>query len=111
MSDRPIKRFPWTIYIVALAVIAFLALGPLISVYLAYLVGDAHGCTVNEAAIDPCIVMGMDVGAALAYMAIFGWLMLATIPFGAGALAIWLIVLLLNYAIYRARLSAADPRN
>ena len=111
MSGTPIKRFPWTIYIVALAVIAFLALFPLISVYLAYLVGDAHGCTVNEAAIHPCIVMGVDVGAALAYMGILGWLMLATIPFGAVALVVWLIVLVFNYAIYRARLSAADPHN
>ena len=92
--------FPWTPYVVALAIIAVIALFPVISVWLAYAIAEPNGCRVDEAGVYPCIVNGADIGGLLAFMALLGWLMLATIPFGAMALLLWAVVLV-AHLIYR----------
>jgi hypothetical protein len=92
---RP-DRFPYWAYLLALGIILLFALAPVISVYFTYLVADANGCTVNEATIHPCIVMGMDLGELLYFTGVMGWFMLATLPLGGGALLVWLASLIIH---------------
>jgi hypothetical protein len=94
-TDRP-ARFFWRAYLIALAVILLFAAAPLISVYFTYLVADAHGCVVNEATVNTCMVLGMDWGGLLYFTGVMGWFMLATIPLGGGALIVWLVILLIH---------------
>ena len=95
------RRFPWGAYLVALVVIVLFAAAPVLSVYFTYLVADAHGCTVNEASIHPCLVMGGDWGGLLYFTGMMGWFMLATIPLGGGALIVWFVILLIHYFAWR----------
>lgn len=107
MNGGPTGRFPWAPYAISFLVILLLALFPVISVFIVYLVADANGCRVDEAGIYPCVVFGIDLGGLLAFMGIMGWLMLATIPFGGMALMLWCVVLI-GHLLYR-RYKSAQP--
>jgi hypothetical protein len=107
-SDVPAKRskkFPWGIYFVALFVILTVALAPVGSVIVCSWVANAHGCRVDEGSVHPCVIGGKDYGQLLYTLGVLGWLMIATIPGGALALIVWLIVLILHRASWRRRLS------
>lgn len=97
------RKFPWLRYWIALLVIALLALWPLLSVLITYTIADTAGCQVNEGGINACMIAGLDWGGALYTMGMMGWFMLATLPFGAGALLIWALVLPVHYVIWRKR--------
>lgn len=103
----PKHRFPWRAYLIALVLIVLFAAAPFLSVYFTYAVADAHGCTVNEATVHPCIVWGSDWGELLYFTGVMGWFMLATIPLGGGALIVWLVLLLIHYLAWRRK--AATP--
>ena len=100
-APSAVKNFPVRRYVFMFAVILVVALFPLFSVFLTYLVADANGCQVNEAYVQPCVVLGADLGALLYTMGVLGWLMLATIPFGALALGLLFVVLLAHLFWWR----------
>jgi len=92
------KRFPWLIYWVVLAVIVVVALAPIGSVVTCAWIANAHGCKVDEGSVHPCLIHGKDYGQLLYSLGVAGWLMLVTLPAGAIAFAIWLVVLVLHRA-------------
>lgn len=106
---KPKKRFPWVLYLIALFIIAAVALAPVGSVVLASWIANAHGCRVDEGAVHPCLIGGKDYGPLLYTMGALGWLMIATIPGGALALLLWLLVLMLHRAGWRKRVALNLP--
>ena len=52
----------------------------------------ALGCQVNEGGASPCVVLGMDLGPALAFAFVSGWFGLLTLPVAAGG-ALFLLIL------------------
>jgi hypothetical protein len=87
------KRSPAFVWLgVAFVIIVLVAAAPLISVLIAGGIADALGCPVNEGGAQPCPFMGVDLGEALVFMLVLGWLSMATLPFGAIALAVWLVI-------------------
>ncbi|ODT80726.1 MAG: hypothetical protein ABS76_14740 [Pelagibacterium sp. SCN 64-44] len=94
-ADRP-ARFPYWAYGLALAVILLFALAPLISVYVASAIAEAHHCPLNEGSVNSCLVGGMDLGPLLYTLFVLGWFMLATLPLGGGALLVWLASLIIH---------------
>jgi hypothetical protein len=101
------RRFPWLVYLLLLVVILLVALAPMISVMIAGFIAEANGCVLNEGNIHPCIVNGEDVGGTLYTMFVLGWFMLATLPMGALALGVLLLVFVIHLLIwYRRRLAA-----
>ena len=94
-------RFPWRAYSVALGVIVLFSAAPLLSVLFTGLVAGANGCAVNEAFVQPCMVLGMDLGGLLYFTGVMGWFMLATVPLGGGALIVWLVILLIHFFAWR----------
>jgi hypothetical protein len=82
--------------VIIILLIAFL---PLISVAIAGSIAQANGCQLDEGSVHPCVVNGTDMGETLYAMGVMGWLMLATIPLGLGAAAIYLIVVGAFYII------------
>ena len=72
-------------------------------------IANAHGCRVDEGSVHPCIINGQDYGQLLYTLGVLGWLMLVTIPAGAFAFAIWLVILILHRARWRKRLEAGVP--
>ena len=106
---KPSKKFPWVIYLIALLLILAVALAPLGSVMVCSWIANIHGCKVDEGSVYPCLIGGKDYGQLLYTLGVLGWLMIATIPGGALALMIWLIVLILHRATWRKRLSAKLP--
>jgi hypothetical protein len=72
-------------------------------------IANAHGCKVDEGSVHPCIVNGQDYGQLLYTLGVLGWLMLVTIPGGAFAFAIWLIVFILHRERWRKQFAAGVP--
>jgi hypothetical protein len=91
------------IYGVVLALIILIALAPIGSVVACGWIANAHGCKVDEGSIHPCIVNGKDYGQLLYTLGVMGWFMLVTLPGGALAFGLWLVVLLLHRSRWRKR--------
>jgi hypothetical protein len=100
------KRFPWIAYWIVLALIVLFAFAPIGSVITCGWIANTHGCKVDEGSVYPCIINGKDYGQLLYTLGVLGWLMLVTLPVGALAFAIWLIVLILHRTRWRRR---AEP--
>jgi hypothetical protein len=97
------KRFPWILYWMVLVLIVLVALAPVGSVVACGLIANAHGCRVNEGSVHPCVINGKDYGQLLYTLGVMGWLMLVTLPAGACAFVLWLIVLISHRANWRRR--------
>jgi hypothetical protein len=109
MSPPPLpgkKRFPWISYWIVLGFIILVALAPIGSVVACGVIVNAHGCKVDEGSVHPCVINGKDYGQLLYTLGVLGWLMLVTLPAGAIALALWLVVLLLHRSAWRKRAAA-----
>ena len=99
------KRFPWIFYWIVFVVIVLIAFAPGGSVMACGLIANTHGCRVDEGSVHPCVINGKDYGHLLYTLGVMGWLMLATLPAGAFAFVLWLIVLLAHRSNWRKRLS------
>ena len=97
------RRFPWPAYVLLLLLILLVALAPLISVAIAGFLAEANGCVLNEGNIHPCLVNGEDIGGTLYTMFVLGWFMLASLPLGAMALLLLLVVFLVHLLFWRRR--------
>jgi hypothetical protein len=97
------RRFPWAVYWLVFAILVVLTIWPVISVLVASSIAEANGCALDEGSVHPCLVDGADWGEALYTMAVLGWLMLATLPLGGGALLVWLIILIIHRIAWRRR--------
>jgi len=77
---------------ISLAVIVLFALTPLISLIVGGSIAAVLGCQLDEGNVYPCPFMGIDLGETLYVMTVAMWFSMFTLPLGAIALAIWLIV-------------------
>jgi hypothetical protein len=100
--SRP-RRFPWAVYWLVFAILVVLTIWPVISVLAASSIAEANGCALDEGSVHACLVNGADWGEALYAMGVLGWLMLATLPLGGGALLVWLIILIIHRIAWRRR--------
>ena len=103
------KRFPWKVYGLALVVIVLLAALPLIGALTAGWLAGANGCALNEGSTNPCIIMGADWGGALYTLFVLGWLMLATMPLGMGAVMVMIVILIIHYLAWRKAHDRTQP--
>lgn len=85
-----------------LAIVLF-ALLPIISVMASSGIAALGNCHLNEARAHPCEIVGIDVGGLLAFMFVAGWLALMTVPIGAVALLVWLMIALVLFIRSRSR--------
>jgi hypothetical protein len=103
MSAPKKKRFPWVIYFIVLTLILAVTLAPVGSVIAAGVIANANGCRVDEGSVHTCVINGKDYGQTLYTLGVLGWLMLVTLPAGAFAGLIWLIILLLHWTRWKSR--------
>ena len=82
-----------------------MTLAPVGSVVLCSWIANSHGCKVDEGSVHPSVIGGKDYGQLLYTLGVFGWLILLTVPGGAFAFIIWLVVLLVHRWNWRKRLS------
>lgn len=101
MSDR--TGFPGRPYRIALWVIVILMVIPFLSPIIASSLAEAHGCRLHEGFPTPCIILGMDWGDTLYAMGVLGWLMLASLPFGVVAIALWFVIREIHKRIWHSR--------
>jgi len=85
------RRWQYRILLIGLAI----TLSPLISVLVSSAIAQANGCTLHEGFVNPCVVMGRDIGDSLYAGFVMGWLMLLTLP----VTAILLLVLAIRLGI------------
>jgi hypothetical protein len=108
MSAKP-QRFPWKIYGLALTLILLFALAPVIGVVLSSWLADANGCTLHEGGINSCVILGVDWGELFYTLFVLGWFMLATLPLGAGAVIVLVVVLIIHWLAWRQNQSPETP--
>ncbi len=102
------RRFPWIFYWIVLVLIILVAFAPVGSVVACGLIANTYNCRVDEGSVHPCVINGKDYGQLLYTLGVMGWLMLVTLPAGAFAFFLWLIVLIFHRANWRRR-TAANP--
>jgi ABC-type enterochelin transport system permease subunit len=95
--------------IVAILLIILIGISPFISVFIASVIADAHGCRLDEAATYPCVVGGRDVGDLLGAMSLMGWAGLITIPSAVSVLFWWGVVALVRLILRRNRRAGGLP--
>ncbi len=76
----------------SLALIVVFAILPLVVAIAAGMFGASMGCRVDEGGFYPCLVLGKDVGGALGAMFVSGWFVFFTLPLGAIAALVWLVI-------------------
>lgn len=79
-----LRRIPIRIW--GLILMILIGIAPLVSVVLAGLIAEINDCPLHEGFVQPCIVLGRDIGGLLYTMAVMGWLMLISLFFLAGGL-------------------------
>ena len=75
-----------------MAILAGLALLPLLGIFVTAIVAGVFGCEVNEGGPTPCNVMNMDIGGVLSGMLTTGWFALITIPLLMVLLGLWSLI-------------------
>jgi hypothetical protein len=80
-----VKLFRWIIGSLILACSL-----PLCSLLLAGTLANLLGCTLNEADVHPCTIVGVPIGSLLYALSAIGWLMIVTLPLGAVGLVTWI---------------------
>jgi hypothetical protein len=75
-----------------MAVIAGIALLPLLAILVTALLAGVLGCEVSESGATPCVVMGTDIGEFLSEMLTTGWFGLVTIPFLMLLVGVWALI-------------------
>ena len=65
---------------------------PVLSVVAASSIASMQGCSLNEGNPQPCSLAGIDISGLLYSMGVNGWYGVATVPIGALALLIWLLI-------------------
>src|SRR6184192_2222960 len=100
------RRFPWILYWIVLVLIVLVALAPVGSVIACGVIANAHGCRVDEGSVHPCMINGKNYGQLLYTLGVMGWFMLVTLPGGAFAFGVWLVVLLLHRNAWRKQMPA-----
>ena len=68
----------------------FLSMVPLLCLVFSATLASLLGCTVNEADIHPCHVLGVSIGPVLYALSVMGWLMIVSLPLGTVILLTWL---------------------
>jgi hypothetical protein len=102
------RRFPWWLYAILFVLIAVFAISPIIPISIAGSLAEQHGCTLHEGFVNPCIVDGKDIGKDLYGMGMMGWLFLATVPIGLGALVVWLVGMIIHRVLW-GRANSRQP--
>jgi hypothetical protein len=103
MLEASRKPFPWILYWLVLVLIILIGLAPIGSVVACSTIANIYGCKVDEGSVHPCIINGKDYGQLLYTLGVLGWLMLLTLPAGALAFVVWLIVLVLHRARWKRK--------
>ena len=78
--------------VLLLVLVTVLAWAPVVLAVLSSVAASALGCTVNEAAVHPCTVAGLDIGEPLAVMFLMGWVAILALPAMLGTLVGWFVV-------------------
>lgn len=90
-GGRKAFRIGWPVFISVSILIGIAASFPLLAAMAAGTLASLNGCTLNEGGVNPCVVAGIDFGNALYSLGVLGWLAIATVPIGIGALAVWVV--------------------
>jgi uncharacterized membrane protein YhaH (DUF805 family) len=89
---RVAKKFDSVAKRVSFALIVLFALAPLISLIIGLVIAAGLGCELDEGSVHPCLFMGTDLGDTLYVMTVAMWFSMFTVPLGAVAVVVWLIV-------------------
>jgi hypothetical protein len=92
-DTRPRRTRVFTTSLILILLVTF---APVLGVLVSAAIASAAGCSVNEAAVTPCIVFGADIGGLLSTLFVGGWYMFFTFPIGVLALSVWTVFLLIS---------------
>jgi ABC-type Fe3+ transport system permease subunit len=103
-------KYAWVFHIIILLAIIICAISPFFAVAYAGSVAEKYGCELNEGSIHPCLVNGVDRGEDLYSLGMLGWLGIATVPLGAAAAVLYLVIVLIVYLVMGFRKKKAERK-
>src|SRR3569832_59443 len=101
----PPTPFNMRIYWQLLVLIAIVAVGPAVIVYLASAIADLNHCTITDTGPTPCVIFGQDRGGLLYDMATMVQVSFVTLPIGILLGFLWMSVLVISVMAYRRKRS------
>ena len=75
--------------------------GPIVSMLAASAVAARFGCRLDEGSVHTCVVVGVDLGGTLYFMAVSAWFALVTLPSGGLALIGYTVALVVFLIVRR----------
>jgi hypothetical protein len=82
--------------LIGYGVIGLWTISPMISVLLASAIATAFGCALDEGGVNPCVVLGKDLGPSLYTLGVMGWFFLLTVPSGLIAFTVFTFKVILS---------------
>ncbi len=107
-ARRPVRRWLTTLLVVLLAVTTFVVWLPFLMVLTAGVITTQMGCRADEAAAYPCFIAGRDMGSALYFMGMMGWVAIGILPAMLATVVAWLIFVLVRFALWMRRRMARE---
>ena len=89
------RPFPWAWFLLVFLAIVMVSAAPVLSAMTAGLIASANGCDLHEGFVNPCVIGGSDRGEILYSMFVLAWFGMVSLPIGAIALVVWLVVLVI----------------
>jgi hypothetical protein len=74
---------------IVMIVIVALCLLPFVSLAISLGLADLGACQLDEGSVHPCLIAGVDLGAALYAMSVVAWVGIVAVPLLMAALLLW----------------------
>ena len=97
----------WLRNTIAYLVLLLFTFFPILCILFVSGIANACGCRVDEGAVHPCVVVGIDIGPALYTLGVMGWLIFFTFPLGCLAILAYTIFAIVEWFLARRR--KAEP--
>lgn len=102
------KKRTWIVHLIVLFALLVFALSPFLIAMGAGAFASANGCELHEGFVNPCVVGGNDYGDTLYSLGVMGWFGLATLPVGLLLAGLYVVIVLVVWALRRRKAQAAN---
>ena len=100
------KKRAWILHLLIVSFLLLLALAPFLVAMGAGAFASANGCELHEGFVNPCVVGGRDYGDTLYSLGVMGWFGLVTLPLGLLLAGLYVVVVIVVWALRRRK---AEP--
>jgi TRAP-type C4-dicarboxylate transport system permease small subunit len=106
-TEAAMKKRTWILHLMIVAGLLFLAFATFLIAISAGAFASANGCELHEGFANPCVVGGRDYGETLYSLGLLGWLALVTLPIGLVLAGLYVVIVMVVWALRRRKAQPA----